>query len=82
MSKTGIDMNIAHNIDEKSNKKTSDVAIDESVDFGSMLLSETVLRGLKKAGFKRPSPIQLKAIPPARCGVGKINSFLISFDQF
>ena len=26
---------------------------------------------LKRAGFERPSPIQLKAIPIGRCGVGE-----------
>ncbi|XP_065554500.1 probable ATP-dependent RNA helicase DDX20 [Lathamus discolor] len=41
-------------------------------DFGSLLLSEPVLAGLEAAGFHRPSPVQLKAIPLGRCGLDLI----------
>uniref|UniRef100_A0A8D0BKF3 Probable ATP-dependent RNA helicase DDX20 n=1 Tax=Salvator merianae TaxID=96440 RepID=A0A8D0BKF3_SALMN len=41
-------------------------------DFGSLLLSAPVLEGLKAAGFIRPSPVQLKAIPLGRCGLDLI----------
>ncbi|XP_005142913.2 probable ATP-dependent RNA helicase DDX20 [Melopsittacus undulatus] len=41
-------------------------------DFGSLLLSEPVLAGLAAAGFHRPSPVQLKAIPLGRCGLDLI----------
>lgn len=40
-------------------------------DFGSLLLSPPVLAGLEAAGFHRPSPVQLKAIPLGRCGLGE-----------
>lgn len=40
-------------------------------DFGSLLLSAPVLAGLEAAGFHRPSPVQLKAIPLGRCGLGE-----------
>ena len=40
------------------------------MDFAGLLLSDSVLEGLKNAGFARPSPIQLKAIPLAKCGFG------------
>lgn len=60
---------VAHNFKDKS--RTGDVLINENVEFGSLLLSEQVLRGLKNSGFVRPSPIQLKAIPLGRCGLGK-----------
>jgi hypothetical protein len=40
------------------------------VDFSGLLLSPAVVRGLTHAGYLRPSPIQLRAIPIARCGVG------------
>jgi superfamily II DNA/RNA helicase len=40
------------------------------VDFSGLLLSPAVVRGLTQAGYLRPSPIQLRAIPIARCGVG------------
>ncbi|CAH1783028.1 unnamed protein product [Owenia fusiformis] len=61
---------IAHNIGEQS--RTGDVAIQENVEFSGMLLSHAVLLGLKEAGFERPSPIQLKAIPLGRCGLDLI----------
>lgn len=51
--------------------RTDDVHIDENVTFAGLLLSEPVLRGLKQAGFDRPSPIQIKAIPLGRCGFGQ-----------
>ncbi|ELR14521.1 DEAD/DEAH box helicase domain containing protein [Acanthamoeba castellanii str. Neff] len=42
------------------------------VDFSGLLLSPAVVRGLTQAGYLRPSPIQLRAIPIARCGVDVI----------
>ena len=63
--------NTAHKIDKKP--RTLDVKIQEKVDFDSLLLSDEVLTGLKKCGFERPSPIQLKAIPLGRCGLGNIS---------
>ena len=62
-------MAVAHKFSEKA--RTSDVLISETVDFAGLLLSEPVLHGLKNSGFERPSPIQLKAIPLGRCGLGK-----------
>ena len=59
---------VAHKIKEKS--RTGDVLISESIDFSGLLLSDPVLKGLQNAGFVRPSPIQLKAIPLGRCGLG------------
>ncbi len=58
----------AHRFGEK--RRTTDVLIDEKVDFSGLMLSGDVLEGLKSAGFERPSPIQLKAIPLGRCGLG------------
>ncbi|XP_054716113.1 probable ATP-dependent RNA helicase DDX20 [Uloborus diversus] len=48
--------------------RSTDVILTEEADFASLLLSERVLKGLKKAGFKKPSPIQLEAIPFGRYG--------------
>ena len=63
--------------------RTGDVLIAENVDFESLLLSDAVLKGLKAAGFERPSPIQLKAIPLGRCGLGTTDlSFLFLFIYF
>ncbi|XP_074833690.1 putative ATP-dependent RNA helicase DDX20 [Carettochelys insculpta] len=53
--------------------RTRDVLIpDGPADFGSLLLSAPVLAGLEAAGFLRPSPVQLKAIPLGRCGLDLI----------
>ncbi|CAB3996574.1 probable ATP-dependent RNA helicase DDX20 [Paramuricea clavata] len=60
----------AHRFGEK--RRTTDVLIDEKVDFSGLMLSSDVLEGLKSAGFERPSPIQLKAIPLGRCGLDLI----------
>ncbi|KAK9876797.1 hypothetical protein WA026_015035 [Henosepilachna vigintioctopunctata] len=57
---------IAHNID--SENRTKDVIIEDNLTFQSMFLSEKVLGGLSSCGFRKPSPIQLKAIPVGRCG--------------
>ena len=62
-------MSIAHKIIEA--QRTSDILISENVDFAGLLLSDYVIKGLKNAGFQKPSPIQLKAIPLGRCGLGK-----------
>ncbi|XP_071784102.1 uncharacterized protein [Asterias amurensis] len=60
--------------DYASKDRTSDVLNVENVniDFASLLLSGDVLKGLSLAGFERPSPIQLKAIPIGRCGLDLI----------
>jgi ATP-dependent RNA helicase DDX20 len=60
---------IAHILEDKP--RTQDVSINEDIDFTGMLLSELTLKGLHKSGFRKPSPIQLKAIPLGRCGFGK-----------
>ncbi|XP_070559652.1 uncharacterized protein [Ptychodera flava] len=60
----------AHNIHER--QRTTDVLVRENVDFAGLLLTDVVQRGLANAGFERPSPIQLKAIPLGRCGLDLI----------
>jgi ATP-dependent RNA helicase DDX20 len=59
----------AHILEDKP--RTQDVFISEDIDFTGMLLSELTLKGLHKSGFRKPSPIQLKAVPLGRCGFGK-----------
>ncbi|XP_011140517.1 uncharacterized protein LOC105183831 isoform X2 [Harpegnathos saltator] len=56
----------AHDINKKL--RTSDIKIQENVTFLEMGLPEKIMDGLSFAGFERPSPIQLKAIPIGRCG--------------
>ncbi|XP_015246186.1 PREDICTED: probable ATP-dependent RNA helicase DDX20 [Cyprinodon variegatus] len=60
----------AHDIETR--KRTEDVLLAEGIDFSSLLLSQPVLDGLSSAGFQKPSPIQLKAIPLGRCGLDLI----------
>lgn len=62
----------AHEFDSKP--RTEDVHIQEDVDFRAMLLPDSILEGLYSCGFRRPSPIQLRAIPLARCGFGMFNT--------
>lgn len=52
-------------------ERTRDVLIDETnVNFESLFLSSPVLQALKEYNFTKPSPIQLKAIPLGKCGLG------------
>lgn len=57
--------------DEEKINRTKDVEIEDNISFAEMMLSDPVLIGLTKNNFKHPSPIQLKAIPLGRCGMGK-----------
>jgi superfamily II DNA/RNA helicase len=61
-----------------NNKKqrTKDIELDENVTFSDLLLNEKTLEGLKGAGFFKPSPIQLKAIPLGKLGLGKKEEIL------
>ena len=61
-----------------NNKKqrTKDIELDENVTFSDLLLNEETLEGLKGAGFFKPSPIQLKAIPLGKLGLGKKNEII------
>ncbi|XP_076312960.1 uncharacterized protein LOC143226196 [Tachypleus tridentatus] len=60
----------AHVIERKW--RSDDIKLQEQIDFSGLMLSERVLSGLKEAGFVRPSPIQLHAIPLGRCGLDLI----------
>nr|CAI5823280.1 unnamed protein product [Callosobruchus analis] len=57
---------LAHSLDEGA--RTRDVLTREEITFDSLLLPNHIFEGLKTNGFKKPSPIQLKAIPVGRCG--------------
>lgn len=60
-------------------RRTEDVTrgVPSDANFSSLLLSEPVLRGLKSMGYDRPSPVQMKAIPPAILGFGDLSFFLL-----
>ncbi|CAL9703124.1 unnamed protein product [Knipowitschia caucasica] len=60
----------AHDIETRT--RSEDVVLGVNISFSSLLLSAPVLQGLSSAGFQRPSPIQLKAIPLGRCGLDLI----------
>ncbi|XP_053511869.1 probable ATP-dependent RNA helicase DDX20 isoform X2 [Artibeus jamaicensis] len=64
-------LRMAHDINGPRTR-TGDVLLAEPADFESLLLSRPVLEGLRAAGFDRPSPVQLKAIPLGRCGLDLI----------
>lgn len=59
--------------------RTEDVEIKDNISFAEMMLSDTVLTGLTKNNFKNPSPIQLKAIPLGRCGMGKCRNIILCY---
>lgn len=54
-------------------ERTSDVFSNGS--FKSLLLAQSTLDNLQKHGFKKPSPVQMKAIPPGMAGLGLLRSF-------
>lgn len=58
----------AHNIDEE--ERTKDVISDNDGTFHSLMLSPLILEGLTYCGYRKPSPIQQKAIPVGKCGFG------------
>lgn len=71
---------------------TDDVKIDENVTFADLAISEMTLNALKQAGFIKPSPIQLQALPlallgldlliQAKSGTGKTLVFSITALEF
>ncbi|KNC87453.1 hypothetical protein SARC_00435 [Sphaeroforma arctica JP610] len=62
----------AHNVNDKNKTRSVDVQVSEDVTFEGLLLSAPVLKGLHRAGYIRPSPIQLQAIPLGKCGLDLI----------
>ncbi|CAF2263978.1 unnamed protein product [Rotaria magnacalcarata] len=71
---------------------TDDVKTDENVTFSDLAISELTLNSLKTAGFIKPSPIQLQALPlallgldlliQAKSGTGKTLVFSITALEF
>ncbi|GMS95773.1 hypothetical protein PENTCL1PPCAC_17948, partial [Pristionchus entomophagus] len=54
-------------IEVDEDERTSDVISDGS--FKSLLLTQGTMDNLLKHGFKKPSPVQVKAIPPGMAGL-------------
>ena len=71
---------------------TNDVKTDENVSFTDLAISELTINSLKNAGFMKPSPIQLQALPlalvgldlliQAKSGTGKTLVFSITALEF
>ena len=71
---------------------TEDVKIDEDATFADLAISESTINSLKQAGFIKPSPIQLQALPlsllgldlliQAKSGTGKTLVFSITALEF
>lgn len=61
-------MSISHSFEKK--ERTEDVKTLDDVKFADLHLSSNILLGLNKAGYSKPSPIQLEAIPIGKCGIG------------
>ncbi|KAG0208231.1 DEAD (Asp-Glu-Ala-Asp) box polypeptide 20 [Mortierella sp. NVP41] len=51
---------------------SSDVHINENLDFSSLVSNPALLKGLTESGYQKPSPIQLKTIPMGRLGLDMI----------
>lgn len=61
-----------------STDRSADVEIESNVTFEDMMLNADVLTGLSNGGFRKPTPIQLRAIPIGRCGFGNNHSFKVA----
>jgi ATP-dependent RNA helicase DDX20 len=72
--------------------QTNDVKTDENVTFTDLAISELTINSLTQAGFMKPSPIQLQALPlalvgldlliQAKSGTGKTLVFSITALEF
>mgnify|MGYP000073365708 FL=1 len=63
-----------HEVEDEQDNRTRDVVTAETLqyNFDNLFLSPTLVAGLKVAGFHRPSPVQLHAIPVAKFGTDLI----------
>lgn len=58
---------IAHDLEDVSIIRSKDVELSEDLTFDDFKLSQETNDGLRRCGFKRPSPIQVETIPLGRC---------------
>ncbi|KAH1003981.1 hypothetical protein HUJ04_003806 [Dendroctonus ponderosae] len=58
---------LAHSLSSK--ERSRDVLLNENIYFSSLILPAEILKALTDAGFEKPSPIQVKALPIGRCGL-------------
>lgn len=59
-------------LDEKTILRTADIQVAEDFTFSKFMLSDKLLKSLQRLNFVKPSPIQLKVIPLAKCGLDMI----------
>lgn len=85
------DLEVKNSNDENGQHKeilrTEDIQVADDFTFSKFLLSDKLLKSLHRLNFQKPSPIQLKVIPLAKCcldmiiqaksGTGKTLAFAI-----
>lgn len=54
-------------------QRTADIMVAEDFTFSKFMLSDKLLKSLSNLNFYKPSPIQLKVIPLAKCGLDMVN---------
>lgn len=66
-------MQLAHDVGSDE-VRTGDVTVDDDDygDFTTMMLPQPLLEGLASAGYRKPSPVQFYAMPPASMGAGAV----------
>ena len=67
---------IAHDLSNGTRSYDVQTTSNKTTDFDSFLLTPLVLNGLTECGFVRPSPIQVEAIPLAKCGIGRLHYYV------
>ncbi len=68
MTSTFSRLPVAHDV-SSSVPRTRDVAAEDGRSFSDLGLADRILRGVARAGFARPSPVQSRALPPALLGL-------------
>lgn len=54
-------------------QRTADIKVAEDFTFSKFMLSDKLLKSLSNLNFQKPSPIQLKVIPLAKCGLDMVS---------
>jgi ATP-dependent RNA helicase DDX20 len=72
------DVEMSENNDDKEHQqngfvpRTTDIQVAEDFTFSKFHLSDKLLKSLSKLNFIKPSPVQLKVIPLAKCSLDMI----------
>jgi ATP-dependent RNA helicase DDX20 len=65
-------VSIKAEIENETKQRTADIHVAEEFTFNKFMLSSKLLKTLAKLNFVKPSPIQLKVMPLAKCGMDMI----------